>query len=289
MTSNDGHRTAVAAVIVRWRGGEVAEHCLRSLEALPAGPEEVVLVDSGSGDGGVERIVRSFARIRVEELTENVGFAAAANHGVAVTTAPLVLLLNPDTELVGNGLSVLVTRLLDDPDLAGVVPLLENTDGSSQHRWQLRRLPTVLDLALGRSGRPAFSTQPTSARQVPQPAAAAWLVRRTVWRALQGFDEVYRPAWWEDVDFCKRLESRLDTDDFPTEHGFGVEPRARVRHRGGSSVEDLGSEAFRAAFYCNLLRYAELHHAQSIGLIRLGLRISNALRRLRAQREVPDT
>lgn len=281
MTPKDGQGTAVAAVIVRWRGGDVTEHCVRSLVDETLGrPEEIVVVDSGSGDGGADRIAHSFADVRVEELRKNVGFAAAANRGVAVTTAPLVLLLNPDTELVGDGLSLLVAYLLSNPGQAGVVPLLENTDGSSQHSWQLRRLPNVLDLALGRSGPAAFSAPPTSAKTVPQPAAAAWLVRRTVWQAMNGLDEGFRPAWWEDVDFCKRLESRLGADDFPAERGFSVEPRAKVRHRGGSSVDDLGSAAFRAAFYANLLRYAELHHGQSIGLIRLGLRISNALRRL---------
>jgi GT2 family glycosyltransferase len=95
---------------------------------------------------------------------------------------------------------------------------------------------------------------------------------------MEGMDESFLPAWWEDVDFCRRLHSRLKNPGFPAASGFVVEPRAKVLHHGGSSVDDLGREAFLSAFNSNLLRYAELHHQRSIGMIRLGLRLSNGLR-----------
>ncbi len=102
----------------------------------------------------------------------------------------------------------------------GPCPSSKDTDGVSQHRWQLRRLPTTLRLATGRSGAPAFAATPAAEQPVAQPAAAAWLVRRSVWQALGGFDEAFAPAWWEDVDFCARLEDRSQYRLVPGNRGL---------------------------------------------------------------------
>lgn len=257
----------VAAVVVRWRGGDEVRRCLASLAAA----DEVVLVDNASADGGAEALAASFPQVRVEALGENRGFAGGVNHGVARTTAEMVLLLNPDAELGHDALQRLVRHLRSSPDRAGAAPALLGSHGAWPHRWQLRRLPTWLDLALGRPGRPAFRGPPDRPAPVAQPAAAAWLLRREVFEALDGLDAAYHPAWWEDVDFCRRLV------DHDLGH-FEVVPEATAVHIGGSSVASLGSTAFLAAFYANLGRYAARHHAHQVGRIRAGLRLSLAAR-----------
>ncbi len=269
----------ILAVVVRWRGGDEVRACLASLETN-GGPRlaGITLVDSGSGDGGAEKLAVDFPAIEVIALEDNLGFAHAANHGAACGGEPLVLILNPDTEVLPGSLDELARGLDDHPEISGTVPLLEGIDGASQHRWQLRRLPTTLRLATGRSGAPAFAEPPTRPHAVAQPAAAAWLVRRSVWEALGGFDETYVPAWWEDVDFCARLEALRGTGSFPVTGSFVVRPSARIVHRGGSSVASLGDEAFFTAYYGNLLRYASNHHAEHLSFIRRGLRASLNLR-----------
>ncbi len=273
--------TTVAAVVVRWKGGDEIERCLRSLLSThPKAPSEIVLVDAGSGDGGAESLAQAFPEVQVEALSENPGFAGAANHGVKVTTAENVFLLNPDTEILGPALNILMTHLEDRPDLAGVVPLLENIDGSSQHRWQLKDLPTGRNLGLGHSGRAAFARRPRRPISVAQPAAAAWLIRRPVWDALGGLDQSFFPAWWEDVDFCARLHDRLKDPAFPWNEAWNVVPKARVRHVGGSSVGSLGTLAFLEAFYGNLLLFAERHHLKKFPAIRRRLRLVLTVRGL---------
>jgi hypothetical protein len=272
---------SIDTVVVRWRGGDEVSRCLRSLLDL-GGPrlERVVLVDSGSGDGGAKRLAANFPDVRVIALTENHGFAHAADRGAAEGDAPLLLVLNPDTEVTPGTLDTLASLLDERPRVAGAVPLLEDMDGASQHRWQLRNLPTVSRLARGLPGGPAFSAQPTTPVEVAQPAAAAWLVRRSVWEALGGLDPTFAPAWWEDVDFSARLRAGLVTADFPCDEGFLVQPAAHLRHAGGSSVAALGDAAFLTAYYQNLLHYTARHHPGHLGLVRRGLRISLATRAL---------
>jgi GT2 family glycosyltransferase len=271
----------IRAVVVRWRGGDEIRRCLGSLLAN-AGPRlaRVVLVDSGSGDGGAEQLASDFPTVEVVALADNRGFAFAADRGAGEGAEPLLLLLNPDIEVEAGAVDSLVNLLDERPRSAGVVPLLEGLDGASQHQWQLRHLPGAARLALGLSGAPAFSSPPATPITVPQPAAAAWLVRRTVWEALGGFDPTFEPAWWEDVDFCARLRDRLGEPGFPADEGFVVEPAARLRHGGGSSVAALGREAFLIAYYTNLLRYTARHHPGRLGPIRRGLRLGISIRML---------
>ena len=272
---------AVRVIVVRWRGGDEVRRCLKSLFAK-AGPHlaRVVLVDSGSGDGGADRLTSEFPGLEVVALAENLGFAYAADIGAGEGSEPLLLLLNPDIEVAAGAVDSLVDLLEDRPRSAGVVPLLEGLDGVSQHRWQLRRLPGAVRLALGLSGAPAFSSPPNAPVAVPQPAAAAWLVRRTVWESLGGLDPTFEPAWWEDVDFCARLRDRLREPGFPADEGFVVAPAARLRHSGGSSIAALGREAFFTAYYRNLLRYTARHHPGRLGIIRKTLRLSISVRML---------
>jgi GT2 family glycosyltransferase len=271
----------IRVVVVRWRGGDEVRRCLGSL-LTHAGPRiaRVVLVDSGSGDGGAERLASDFPEIDVIALADNRGFAFAADRGAGDGQEPLLLLLNPDIEVEKGAVDSLVKLLDDRPRAAGVVPLLAGLDGVSQHQWQLRQLPGAARLAFGLSGAPAFSSPPETPVAVEQPAAAAWLVRRTLWEALGGLDPTFEPAWWEDVDFCARLRDRLGEPGFPADEGFVVDPAARFRHGGGSSVAALGRAAFFTAYYTNLLRYTARHHPGRSGLIRRCIRLSISIRML---------
>jgi GT2 family glycosyltransferase len=274
---------SVGAVVVRWRGGAEVERCLRSLEAHGGGSlAAIVLVDSGSGDEGAERLARLFPGVQVLALSDNLSFAWATNQGAAaLVDCPLVLLLNPDTELTPGCLDHLVGFVEERPAAAGAVPLLANPDGSSQHLWQLRRLPSPWRLACGRAG-PAQVPGPVPGVPLAaeQPAAAAWLVRRPVWEALDGLDTSFAPAWWEDVDFCARLAGRLGTPGFPASEGWWLVPEARVVHHGGSSVAHLGDAQFLTHFHRNLLGYARRHHPRAAGMIAAGVRASLLARAL---------
>lgn len=261
-----------AAVVVRWRGGDEVDRCLKSLRDH-GGPEleRTILVDSGSGDGGAERLARSFPEVEVVSLAVNRSFAHAANRGAEAVEADAVLFLNPDAEVTPGAVSELVSTLDRRPDAAAAAPLLVGPDGRCQHRWQLRRLPTVARLAVGRPGAPAVGSPPNNEIPIDQPAAAAWLIRREAWQALGGFDERFAPAWWEDVDLCARLAALVERGGVVWRSGFVVAPRARFFHIGGSSVAALTAHAFLTAYSQNLLRFARVHHPEHLAVIRHGL------------------
>ncbi len=271
-----GAEIPVAVIIVRWKNGPELRECLESLlNSRGERPAEMILVDSGSGDGGAEILARDFPSIRVLQLDRNLGFAAAANRGVSLSESPFVVLLNPDTIVPAGNLGRML-RGLEEVEAAGVVPRLVSPEGKAQTSWQLRRLPRVRDLCMGRSGRPFSALPEAGSTEIPQPAAAAWLLRREVWDRLGGFDERFFPAWWEDVDFCLRL--RRFCDQGGSERGFVLLPEVELVHHGGASLSSLDQWDFLRIFHVNLLRYASLHHPQRLRLISFCLRMKMMLR-----------
>ncbi len=97
---------------------------------LPAA--RVVVVDSGSRDGGVAAARAWAGDATVVELA-NVGFGRAANAGVAAVRTPACAVLNPDVELVDGSLAALAEEALRPgaPERL-LAPLVLRADGTRQ-------------------------------------------------------------------------------------------------------------------------------------------------------------
>lgn len=257
-----------AVVIVTHNSQDVVGRCIDS--CLAAGAAEIVVVDNASPDDTC-REVRLCSQVYLVQNTENLGFAAAVNQGIASTEAPLILVLNPDTELLG-GVEAL-TAACKDPKLAAAAGMLIGEDGRAQSGFNIRRFPTPAALALevlGISrvwpGNPinrryrCLDLDLTLPARVEQPAAAFLIIRRDAWEAIGGLDEGFHPVWFEDVDFCKRLHSA----------GYSIQyvPEARARHAGGHSVRKISFGCRQVYWYASLLKYASKHFTrlQNIGV-----------------------
>ena len=86
---------------------------------------------------------------------------------------------------------------------------------------------------------------------VEQPAAAALLVRASVFAEVGGFDPAFAPAWFEDVDLCAKI----------LESGYRIRfvPAARASHVGGTTMRALPYDDYLPLYTRNLLRYLGRH------------------------------
>jgi N-acetylglucosaminyl-diphospho-decaprenol L-rhamnosyltransferase len=248
----------LSIVIVTWNSERFIGRCLKALPAACEGLEyEVVVYDNASSDA----TPRLASAARVIASRSNDGFAAATNRAIAATAGRYVFLLNPDCELEPRALTTLYEFLEAHPEAAAAVPLLSDEGGQSQREFQLRRMPTLSTfltqvLAIDKLFPHNRWTRHYLYRdldlkspvRVDQPAAAAMLLRRSVFDAVGPLDEQFSPAWFEDVDYCRRLAQRGDA--------IYVIPTAHARHFGGSSLEHLGLARFLDLWYGNMWRYA---------------------------------
>lgn len=89
--------TAYAVIVVTHDHAKTLPACLDAVVALEPPPAEIVVVDNASTDESA-KIAETTAGpgLKLIRETTNTGFAAAVNRGLRETTAPWVLLLNPD-------------------------------------------------------------------------------------------------------------------------------------------------------------------------------------------------
>lgn len=249
----------LSIVIVTWNSERWIERCLRALPAACEGLSyEVVLYDNSSADGTL-RLVNN--DVRVFASSSNDGFAAASNRAVRAARGPYVFFLNPDCELEPRSLSILVDFLREHPSAAAVAPLLMEDGGFAQREFQLRRLPSLKTFAAEVLALDKFfpsnrltawyryrDLDRTRPQRVDQPAAAALLLRREVFDEIGPLDEQFAPAWFEDVDYCRRLAA--------AEKEIWLVPDAGARHFGGASLEHVPFGKFVDLWYANMWRYA---------------------------------
>lgn len=203
-------------VIVNWNSGDMLRSCLASMTACERIDRlaQVIVVDNNSADGSCDNLPSLPLPVRVIRNSENRGFAAACNQGALVCQGEYVLFLNPDSELLPNSLSVPL-QFMDDPQNANVAICgIQLLDESGRVARSCSRLPTCFNLTTmalrlhslsRRLFPPNFMKEWDHAqtRDVEQVIGAFFLVRRTVYDQLHGFDERFF-VYFEEVDFCER-------------------------------------------------------------------------------------
>jgi N-acetylglucosaminyl-diphospho-decaprenol L-rhamnosyltransferase len=271
----------LAVVIVNFNTGVFLEKCLRSIERHKGDIEvDVLVIDNDSHDGSHERAVAAHPSVRLIENPTNVYLSPAWNQGLHETTAPFVLLLNPDAELWEGTLADFVRIADDHPQAAIVGPIVRNADGSMYPSG--RTFPSVAD-AVGHAFLAPFSrnnrfTQRyelggwdrTTPRVVDWVSGACMLVRRTALEEVGGFDERF-PLYAEELDMATRLG----------EAGWEVlfTPEIEVLHEGAVSTGRSRSSLLMHSR--SVYRYYAKHRAR--GWRRATLPFAWAVLRARAE------
>ncbi|MBY0372427.1 MAG: glycosyltransferase [Bryobacteraceae bacterium] len=265
--------TRLGILIVTYHSAGHIEACLSSLP----GRIPILVIDNASTDSTADLARRHPAQPEVIANMTNLGFAGAVNQGFRHLDTEFVLLLNPDVEL-REGLPQLI-EALHDPQAGAATGEL-----ADQFSFHIRRLPTPWTLVFEVLGLNRLwptnpvnrryrcrDLNPRKAQNVEQPAAAFLLIRHQAWQQIGGFDERFHPVWFEDVDFCQRLQSA----------GWSIryEPRAHASHSGGHSVNKLTWACKQQFWYGSLLKYAAKHFGWwELRLVALAILIAFPLR-----------
>jgi N-acetylglucosaminyl-diphospho-decaprenol L-rhamnosyltransferase len=204
---------------------------LRSVARHLRPAPEVVVVDTASCDDGAA--VAEAHGARVLRLGANPGFGAANVAGLELVATPVTVLLNPDVELLDDGLDALVARALHADAL--VVPRLLEADGSVQRSAHpppgtLAALVPALVHPRLLPRRPRLAADPwrsEAPRRVGWAIAAAVAARTSTLRRLGPFDP-RAFLFFEDLELCLRAAAA----GVPTE----LRPEVALRHAGGHST-----------------------------------------------------
>jgi GT2 family glycosyltransferase len=112
-------KDSVSVTVVTYNSGRFIKRCLESVLEQKYPNLDVIVIDNASTDGTVDILEQFESTCRIHYNQENVGFAAAQNQAIAMSSAEWVLTLNPDVLLLKNFIEELV--------LAGTVDLKAGT------------------------------------------------------------------------------------------------------------------------------------------------------------------
>jgi GT2 family glycosyltransferase len=235
----------VSIIIVNWNTKDLLQNCLRStLEQAGDVDYEIVVVDNASSDGSAEMVKQIFPQVKLIENTENHGFAAANNQGMAIAQGRYVLLLNSDTVILDNAIAKTVAFADDHPDAAVVGCRVLNPDRTLQPTCFM--FPSLLNMLLSTIylnklfsksrffGRERMTWwHRNDEREVDVVTGCFMLVRQEAIKQVGMMDERFF-IYGEETDWCYRLKQA----------GWRIlfTPNAHIIHLGGASSKQIKSE-----------------------------------------------
>jgi len=255
----------LSVVIVNWNVGEILRRCLSSLLRPRSFSQvlEVIVVDNASIDGSPEMVRSQFPEVRLIANESNDGFSRANNQGWAASGGRYVLFLNPDTEVLGDALNVMVRHLDAHESVAVIGPQLLYPGGEVQS--SRRRFPSLVtalfeSTLLDRwwpsnpwAQRYRMADIPDDVeQQVDWVVGACLLTRRTVLEDTGGFDEGFF-MYSEEMDLCRRVRAAGGEVVFL--------PRAKVLHHEGKSSEQAVAARY-IHFESSKVLYFRRHHSR---------------------------
>jgi GT2 family glycosyltransferase len=188
----------ISAIVPTLHGQARLERNLGSVRAALEAvgePWEILIVDDGGGG-----ITASGRGVQVLALTENRGYGPAVNAGAAAAAGDYLLVLNDDVRLERETVARL-RRFFPSPGLFAVVPAILSPlaacgdEGGKGARWEAG-LVEIQEV-------PSPRTHPTF-----YPVGCCFLCPRDRWVELEGYDPLFAPFFWEDVDLAYRARRR---------------------------------------------------------------------------------
>lgn len=223
----------VSVLLVLYNRAELTLRCLRSIAEFREAELEVIVVDNASSDE-TPALLASVQGIRVIRNRANRGFTLAVNQAARRARGHYLLLLNNDAELLPGALSSALGTIRGAVGIGAVGGRIVLLDGTLQEAGSIVwRDGSCLGYARGESPlAPAVMFR----RDVDFCSGAFLLTPRELFLREGGFDDVFSPAYYEEVDYCLRL----------WETGLRVvyEPRAAILHYEFASSSSM-SEAVR--------------------------------------------
>ena len=218
----------VSVVVVTYGNGDTVISALESLVANTHPCYELIVIDNASSDGTGALLEDRLVGATVVVNEENLGFASGSNQGAALASGRYLCFLNPDAFVEPGWLPPLLEAFERDELVGAVAPLFLHPDGRVQEAG------SAVDaeggaLSIGDGDDPG-SFEYRFRRTIDYGSAACLVVRADLFAEVDGFDPIYRPAYYEDADLCFKLHDR----------GFSTvfEPNSRVDHlRGGGSQQ----------------------------------------------------
>ncbi len=260
---NQSEQKGIDLFIVNHNSTDFLHDCLSSIDCTCNGLRPHIIVIDSDSDEPVRFIRKSFAMVDIVQCRENKGYAQAVNRYIRDTSAPYVVMMNPDTIVLSDGFFYNIAEFMEShPDVGIMGPEVLNPDGSIQ--GSARSFPKFHSILFGRKSlltrllpncRFTRANILTGKADRMNPVDVDWVsgacmvVRRKALDEVGLLDEGFF-LYWEDVDLCRRMWNR----GWKVKYWRGV---SIMHHVGGSSNSSVVRPVFE--FHKSAMRYFSKH------------------------------
>jgi GT2 family glycosyltransferase/glycosyltransferase involved in cell wall biosynthesis len=238
----------ISIIVLTYNNLDYTKQCLHSLEAYSDYENvEIIVVDNASSDGSQEFLAQ-WAAVDSRRLflanESNLGFSAGNNIGLRAAKGDYLVVLNNDTYVTPGWLRTLRNQLTRHPEVGLVGPVTNNIGNEARIEISYDSMQQMIELA-------GEYTRRHAGRSFPIQTSAFFCVMltRKAYDTVGGLDEAFGVGFFEDDDYCRRLEqegfTRLCADD------------VFVHHHLSASFNKLKAEARQALFETNKAIYIE--------------------------------
>ncbi len=247
----------LSIIIPTWNGKELLEKNLPEVLKETSSQDEVLVIENGSTDGSTDYLKSlTDEQLRVIYNQENLGFIKACNQGAKQAKGKYLCLLNNDVYPKSNFLKPALKHFHQEDIFA--VSVNETNDkwsGWAKIYWE----------------KGFFNYKPGG--KPPQAHISGWasgggaIYRKSMWEKLDGFDMLYHPFYWEDLDLAYRAWKK----------GWRIlwEPEAKVVHDHESTISqldksyvDLIKQRNQLLFIWKNIKDTELRREHYLSLVR---------------------
>lgn len=263
----------VSIIIVNWNGRELLKDCLQTLKKISYPNWEVIFVDNGSTDGSEQlaEVLLKGQSFRLIKNDHNLGFAPANNQGLKIARGDYILLLNNDTKVPPDFLSMMIQKMEQSSEIGVIQPKI-----------RLMEHPELLDNAGSFLTWTGFlqhwgfmhkdSVEFDKEAEIFSAKGACLLTRKQITDKVGLFDNDFF-SYFEESDFCWKVWLL----------GYKVVyfPRTYIYHKLGATSKKMNQiminyHSFKNRLRC-LVEYLEFKNLLRIGLVHLVIYIGLAI------------
>src|SRR5262245_9010448 len=195
----------LSILLVLFNRAELSLECLRSIAESHPERIEIIIADNNSRDE-TALLLEKVRGPRIIRNAENRHFLLAINQIAKQARGDYLLILNNDAQVLPGTLGSALNTIRNALDVGAVGGRIILLDGTLQEAGSIIWRDGSC-LGYGRGDDP-FAPMYTFRRDVDYCSAAFLLTARQVWEDLGGFDEKFKPAYYEETDYCTRLWHR---------------------------------------------------------------------------------
>jgi len=209
----------VSAIVLNYRSPQDTVRCVQALQKQTIVDQlQIIVVDNHSEDdsiGVIRNRLQHMDNVEIVESATNTGYGSGNNYALRYADGEYILIINPDNALEPAGLENLVAYMKEHPEIGILAPQLVFSDGTIRDSHRI--FPSFFDVCIKRTPLRRLFTKrldkylernenPQAVRQVDWVVGACFLIPKTLFTDLGGYDERFF-LFFEDTDLCRRCSN----------------------------------------------------------------------------------